>query len=127
MDNITFICNNGNKRLSSEIQYNNSIETIAVGEVCGYMFCAADIGGNVGCDDVSTFTIQTADTCTYGGSGDWHINCADNCVLETDTYLPDNDIHTYGTGTLTVKALIDARSYYIRCITFCHNAPVCLT
>lgn len=44
--------------LTDPSQSNNSIESIAVGEVCGYMFCSSDDQGNVGCDSVRTFVIK---------------------------------------------------------------------
>jgi len=48
----------------------------------------------------------TEDTCTYGGSGDWDVNCADNCTIITNTNLPANTLNLYGTGTFTILANI---------------------
>ena len=65
------------------------------------------------------------DTCSCPASGDWVINCADNCVIDDDCSMPNNDIHTYGTGTLEINALIDARNVFNRCNLFCYNTPSC--
>ena len=62
------------------------------------------------------------DTCTCPSSGDWIINCADNCVISSNCNMPNNDIHTYGTGTLTIRAAIDARNVFNRCNLFCYAA-----
>lgn len=50
---------------------------------------------------VLTLTASGGDTCTYGGSGNWAINCADNCVFTTtQTIGTTNNIYVYGSGTL---------------------------
>lgn len=51
-------------------------------------------------------TVAGADTCTYGGSGNWLVNLADNCNLITDTNLSGNKFITYGTGSLIINAWI---------------------
>jgi len=43
------------------------------------------------------------DTCTYGGSGNWEVNCADNCSIESDVDLGGNDISIIGAGTFTMN------------------------
>jgi parallel beta-helix repeat protein len=47
-----------------------------------------------------------ADTCTYSGSGDWTINCADACTLTTNTDMGGNSIFIGGTGTVNINANI---------------------
>ena len=44
-----------------------------------------------------------ADTCTYPGSGDWVVNCADNCDITSDVDVLGNDILITGTGTFNVS------------------------
>jgi hypothetical protein len=46
-----------------------------------------------------------ADTCTYGGSGDWEIDCSDNCIINSTIDLGDNNIIATGTGKVIVEAL----------------------
>ena len=87
---------------------------------------ATDTSNNVA-QNSTIITIASTDTCSCPASGDWVINCADNCVINSDCSMPNNDIHTYGTGTLTIKALIDARNVFNRCDLFCYNTPTCFS
>ena len=67
--------------------------------------CTADAdcdGVTAGTGDCSASCVYT--TCTYGGSGDWNVNAADNCVITVDTSLPANTLNLYGTGTFTILA-----------------------
>ena len=51
-----------------------------------------------------SYTVNgTADTCTYSGSGNWNINCADNCVFGTN-YAITGNVSMTGTGILTLNA-----------------------
>lgn len=44
----------------------------------------------------------TPSTCTYSGSGNWNLNCADSCTFTTtQTIANGNNITITGTGTLT--------------------------
>lgn len=47
-----------------------------------------------------------ADTCTYGGSGDWNIDCSDKCVITSPVDVGNNNINIFGSGTLTLDAEI---------------------
>lgn len=47
-----------------------------------------------------------SDSCTYSGSGDWLVNCADNCTISTETDLGGNSIVIAGEGTFTTTANI---------------------
>ncbi|MBM3234392.1 DUF2341 domain-containing protein [Candidatus Pacearchaeota archaeon] len=53
--------------------------------------------------ETRSYTVNaSADTCTYSGSGNWALNCADNCVFSTtQTIGSGNNITITGTGTLT--------------------------
>jgi len=50
----------------------------------------------------STLTILSEDTCTYS-SGDWNVDCADNCIISTIVNVGANDINIRGTGTFITK------------------------
>lgn len=45
------------------------------------------------------------DSCTYT-SGDWNIDCSDDCILNTDEDLGGNNIFMTGTGTVTVNGAL---------------------
>lgn len=56
------------------------------------------------------------DTCTYSGSGDWEIDCADNCVVDSEQKV-DGDVNVYGSsGAFTLNAIITfiSSNQYIR-------------
>jgi hypothetical protein len=63
-------------------------------------------GTNTGQSNAVNMTVLLADSCTYGGSGDWNIVCSDNCVLATATDLLGNNITITGSGTTTIAAVI---------------------
>ncbi|MEK6830061.1 MAG: hypothetical protein AABY15_08145, partial [Nanoarchaeota archaeon] len=107
---------------AQNMSINFTFPTAGVYNVTGIM---RDNSSNAG-HNITIFNVATisADTCTYS-SGDWNINCADNCVITSPVSMPNNDIHTYGTGTLEIKALIDVRNVFNRCNLFCYNTPSC--
>ncbi len=43
------------------------------------------------------------DTCTAPGSGDWNIDCSDNCVLDSPQDVP-GDMHLNGIGTIILSS-----------------------
>jgi len=49
-------------------------------------------------------TSAPTDTCTYPGSGNWEVDCADNCVITTSVDIGSNDLIISGTGTFTVDS-----------------------
>lgn len=48
----------------------------------------------------------TTTSCTYGGSGTWNINCADNCTITNNYALNNNTITATGGGTIINNANI---------------------
>lgn len=63
-------------------------------------------------------------SCTYSGSGDWEINCADDCTISSAVDLLTNNVIITGTGTLTLTANIFNFTYgHIgsSCYTDCKN------
>lgn len=50
-----------------------------------------------------TYQIGSSNSCTAPISGDWLINCADNCIFTTTQIVPANII-TYGSGILTINS-----------------------
>ena len=63
-----------------------------------------DSSGNCGYNGTYNFTTlnnTAADSCTYT-SGDWNINCADNCQISSDV-LVTGMINTVGSGTYTIN------------------------
>ena len=58
-------------------------------------------------DDISieTFSSAVADTCTYT-SGNWAIDCSDNCNITSNVDVGGNNISIIGTGLFTTTANI---------------------
>ena len=56
-------------------------------------------------ENTATLTVQEtpSDTCTAPASGDWNVNCSDNCTWDTDTIVPGNMTIT-DSGHLTLSA-----------------------
>ena len=50
------------------------------------------------------FTKQ--DTCTYPGSGNWEVECSDNCVITSPVDMGGNNLILNGTGVFVVNAAI---------------------
>lgn len=71
----------------------------------GENFDAGGESGNIGNANVYC-DVTPADSCTYGGSGDWDIDPSDNCVLTTDTDVGGNDVICEGSGSVTISANI---------------------
>jgi len=61
--------------------------------------------------DNIVFTIGEAaaasDSCTYGGSGTFEIDCSDNCVVDTDYSSATDAIELTGTGNITFASKLD--------------------
>ena len=55
-----------------------------------------------------------SDTCTYT-SGDWNVDCSDNCVINSAQDLGANNLIITGTGTFTANALITAANVATEC------------
>lgn len=66
---------------------------------------ALGAGESIACVEyylVVNYNETAPSTCTYGGSGNWNVNCADNCVFSSSTTLAGaNNVTITGTGTLT--------------------------
>ncbi len=62
------------------------------------------------------------DTCTYT-SGDWNVDCSDNCVISSPVDLGDNDIFITGTGTF--KTTSDISNYNLLHIEGTDASNIC--
>lgn len=103
--------------------------TMPAGSGLADLFVNATYNGNTYNDtqlDAINYGAPPEDTCTYT-SGDWIINCADKCKITSDVSMPNNNIHTYGTGYIDVRALIDVNNVFINygCDLYCYNIPSC--
>jgi len=80
-------------------------------------------------DNVQISALEITDTCTYSGSGNWEINCSDNCVIDSNVDLLGNNISIIGFGNFTTIAnitnwndlFIEGDSSANRCEVYCAN------
>ena len=61
--------------------------------------------------DSINFTLRTSDdcvtdSCTYSGSGNWEVDCSDNCSIDSNVDLGGNNISIIGTGTFYISVNI---------------------
>lgn len=85
--------------------------------------------GSPGSEQQYPYTAPVTDTCTYSGSGDWNVNCADNCTISSNVNLGGNSINILGYGTFYTSAnitnfnnlLIAGSSSTQRCNVVCYN------
>jgi hypothetical protein len=68
-----------------------------------YSVYSMDAGGTLKISENREISIIEADTCTAPSSGNWAINCSNNCSWTEDFAVPDN-ITISGSGTLTWNA-----------------------
>ena len=61
---------------------------------------------NVSEDRSYTVNSSVTDSCTYSGSGDWEVNCSDNCLITSNVDLLGNGMSIIGIGTFLTSANI---------------------
>jgi len=118
---------------TSTPQWANVTKTLNAvgGTVVGYRWYADDNAGNINNTEIFTLTTTSAepeDTCTYT-SGNWAVDCSDNCVISSPVDLGGNDISIIGTGTFTMTsdisnyglAIIEGTDSSNKCIVTCNG------
>lgn len=71
----------------------------------GYMF---DTSGNFNSTGEMSYTVSSEiveDSCTYT-SGDWFIECSDNCLIDSNVDIGGNSLILNGTGSFNIEANI---------------------
>ncbi len=70
-------------------------------------------GNNINSTETNAIDYGEApeDTCTYI-SGDWNVDCSDNCVISSPVSMPNNDLNIVGTGTFSTSADIDVKKFH---------------
>ena len=85
------------------------IPAACTGKTIGWRIYAKDFPGNItNVTDLQSYQVQAApaDSCTYGGSGNWNVDCAHNCNITSNVALGGNNLTITGTGTFTTEANI---------------------
>ena len=105
---------------SSNTHTENKMWSRPVSTDAWFNFTAANITANsTGPSNFIRFIIPVdpptkagASTCVYSGSGDWFIDCADNCNLNTDTSVTTNILSFNGTGIIILNATIYSETIF---------------
>ncbi len=116
--NFTFITN-----LSNGTYLVNMTNTDAGSNIGETPFMIFEIANNTGVEP------PPVDSCSCPASGDWAIDCSDNCVITSDCDMQGNDVSVSGTGTLDLFAMISNLASFTAhnpdCIATCRNAVGC--
>lgn len=78
------------------------------GETVGWKMWANDSSGDWNVTNIQSYEIDVLpaeDSCTYT-SGDWEVDCADNCVIDSTTDLGGNDLIITGDGLFSITDTI---------------------
>lgn len=81
------------------INYTASV-TLSSGGVGCMGIWVNDTSNNVNDTGALCFTVAAADSCTYGGSGDWNIDAFDGCAIAM-TNVKKNHVYCTGSGKIT--------------------------
>ena len=82
-----------------------SLSLVWAGSNSSNPFYSPLILGDLNFESFASGAEPPEDTCTYT-SGDWNIDCADNCVISSPVDVGGNDIFITGTGTFVTTANI---------------------
>jgi hypothetical protein len=66
-------------------------------------------------------TSAGGDTCTYSGSGNWFIDCKDNCTISSSTTVTGNiSLYSTGAGSLLFSNNVFANGFYFNATNTCY-------
>jgi len=75
---------------------------------CYYFNDTSNNWNGTSCSNPFTYNTSTSapptDTCTYSGSGDFVIDCSENCVVDTNADLGGNTLRFINSGTVYINA-----------------------
>ena len=91
-----------------EVNQTKNVTDVLENGTYTYQAFATDTSGNLNMTEERTITIGATptDTCTYSGSGNWNVNCWDNCSIDTSVNLLGNNLWINGTGIFNVLSTI---------------------
>ena len=109
---------------TSTPQWANITKTLndTAGVNIGYRWFTTDNAGNINNTEIFTLTTIVSDTCTYT-SGDWVVNCSDNCAITSPVDVGGNDIFITGTGTFSTTE--DISNYSLLHIEGTNASNIC--
>lgn len=67
---------------------------------------------NITTDIINTGSCEAApDTCTYSGTGNWIVDCADNCNIASKVTGDGSALSITGVGTFTVESEVEVKGF----------------
>ncbi len=108
-------------------KYNNSFTIPDLTGRYNVTFVANDSAGNSNNSETTYFIADGEDSCNYSGSGNWEVDCWDNCVISSNVDLLGNNISIVGSGSFSTTAnitnfldlYIEGTNSVNRCEVFC--------
>lgn len=94
--NVTMTTSQGTTDISGQITIDNITKTLT--------FPAVNFSDVVG--EINYTITVMVDTCTYSESGNWEIDCSDNCSISSNVDLLGNNISIIGFGSFITTANI---------------------
>ena len=85
-------------------KYNNSFIIPNVAGQYNLSFFANDSVGNINDTEASYFVTSSLDSCTYSDSGNWEVDCSDNCLIDSSVDLLGNNVSIIGSGSFVATA-----------------------
>jgi len=69
--------------------------------------------GTAQVDSINMTVYYTTDTCTYS-TGNWNVLCSDNCIINTNYNLANNNLTLTGTGIFSILSNITNINYFTK-------------
>lgn len=116
------VCSNKSKRLCTSNA--TKIVNSTVGTVIRWAFVADDTSGNINSTNFAnpfSFITTSSSTCTCPSSGDWTIDCSENCIIDADCDMQGNDIFLTNAGTI----IVDGDVYNFGKTDMMDNTEIC--
>ena len=94
--NVTMTTSQGTTYISGQTMIDNLTKTLT--------FPVVNFSNVI--EEINYTITAIVDTCTYSDSGNWAVNCADNCVISSNVDLLGNNISIIGFGSFRTTANI---------------------
>jgi len=85
-------------------------DTVLPDDTYTYFASANGIYSGLNMTKIRSITIGTADSCTYS-SGNWVVDCADACYVESSVEVDGSSVYLTGTGTFTIANNVYITNY----------------
>ncbi len=70
--------------------------------------------GDLSNTEINAVNYVAADTCTYSGSGNWFIECSDNCIVSSPVTIIGGALILSGPGSFSLNAPVNGMNYIFK-------------